>query len=132
MVWRFIVDREVEAPDEFSACQTQRATVGCHRGGGRWQGEGGGAGCSRCVYWVCVCVCVCVCARARPPSLLRTHLHTHMHMACTHARAHAHGPPQLAVLRRQLAFVEQLGDLGAIEEEEQEALSELLEEKLAQ
>ena len=43
-------------------------------------------------------------------------------------------PPktQLAVTRRQLAFVEQLGDLGAIEEEEQEALGELLEEKLAQ
>jgi hypothetical protein len=34
------------------------------------------------------------------------------------------------VLRRQLVFVEQLGRMGAIEEEEQEALGELLEEKL--
>ncbi|KAI8463489.1 MAG: Sodium/hydrogen exchanger family-domain-containing protein [Monoraphidium minutum] len=63
VVWHFIVDREVEAPDEFSACQTHRAT--------------------------------------------------------------------LAVLRRQLAFVEQMGQLGAVEEEEQEALGALLEEKLA-
>ena len=39
-------------------------------------------------------------------------------------------PSQLAVLRRQLVFVEQLGRMGAIEEEEQEALGELLEEKL--
>jgi hypothetical protein len=39
---------------------------------------------------------------------------------------------QLAVLRRQLAFVEQLGHLGAIEEEEQDALAELLEDKLGQ
>jgi hypothetical protein len=34
------------------------------------------------------------------------------------------------VLRRQLAFVEQLGHLGAIEEEEVEALGEVLEGKL--
>jgi hypothetical protein len=38
---------------------------------------------------------------------------------------------QLAVLRRQLALVEQLGRLGAIDEDEAEALGELLEEKLA-
>ncbi|KIZ02437.1 hypothetical protein MNEG_5521 [Monoraphidium neglectum] len=62
VVWRFILDRGVEAPEEFNACQTHRAT--------------------------------------------------------------------LAVLRRQLAFVEQLGHLGAIEEEEQDALAELLEDKL--